>query len=64
MFAELGYPIGHITNGVHPTAWLAPELAEVFNKHLLVGKTNGQTQSFGKQHEAFRALSCGRCAEP
>ena len=34
MFSELGYPIGHITNGVHPTAWLAPELAEVFNTHL------------------------------
>jgi starch phosphorylase len=34
MFKDLGLPIGHITNGVHPTAWLAPELAEVLNEHL------------------------------
>lgn len=34
MFKELGKSIGHITNGVHPTAWLAPELADVLNEHM------------------------------
>jgi glycogen phosphorylase len=27
-------PIGHITNGVHPTAWLAPETVSLFDRHL------------------------------
>ena len=27
MFKHLDYPIGHITNGVHPCAWMAPEQA-------------------------------------
>ena len=34
MFKNLPYHIGHITNGVHPTAWLAPELADLFEKYL------------------------------
>ncbi|MGC6509432.1 MAG: alpha-glucan family phosphorylase [Myxococcota bacterium] len=34
MFKDLGVPIGHITNGVHPTAWLAPELGDLLNTHL------------------------------
>jgi glycogen phosphorylase len=27
-------PIGHITNGVHPTAWLAPETMDLFDHRL------------------------------
>lgn len=27
-------PIGHITNGVHTRTWLAPELAELFDRYL------------------------------
>ena len=30
----MGITVHPITNGVHPTAWLAPELADLFNKHL------------------------------
>ena len=34
MFKHLDYPIGHITNGVHPCAWMAPEQADLFEKKL------------------------------
>lgn len=34
MFADLGFQIDHITNGVHPGAWLAPEMEAVFDDHL------------------------------
>ena len=34
MFPQLGAHIGHVTNGVHPTAWIAPELAELLEKHM------------------------------
>ncbi len=27
-------PIGHVTNGVHPQTWLAPEAYPVYDKHL------------------------------
>jgi starch phosphorylase len=27
-------PIGHITNGVHVRTWLAPQMQQVFNRHL------------------------------
>jgi len=27
-------PIGHITNGVHMPTWLAPEIAELFDRHV------------------------------
>ena len=46
MFATLGYPIGHITNGVHPTAWLAPELADVFEQYLPGWNENWNNSSF------------------
>lgn len=46
MFANLGYPIGHITNGVHPTAWLAPELADVFDKYLKGWNDNWNNPAF------------------
>lgn len=31
---EPDIPIGHVTNGVHPETWIAPELAALFDKHL------------------------------
>lgn len=49
MFKNLGYPIGHITNGVHPTAWLAPELADVFNQYLEGWNGNWNNYAFWSQ---------------
>ena len=34
MFPVLGKDITHITNGVHPTAWLAPEMAALFDQYM------------------------------
>jgi len=34
MWRELGIPIGHITNGVHPTTWLARETVALYDRHL------------------------------
>jgi hypothetical protein len=27
-------PIGHITNGVHPPTWIAPQMRQVYDRHL------------------------------
>jgi glycogen phosphorylase len=32
--AEDEVPIGHITNGVHTLSWLAPQMHQLFNRHL------------------------------
>ena len=32
--AEEDVPIGHITNGVHVLTWLAPQMREVFDRHM------------------------------
>ncbi len=29
-----GYPIGHITNGVHVPSWLAPQMFRLYDRHL------------------------------
>jgi len=34
MWGALGTGIGHVTNGVHPTSWLAPELQSLFDEHV------------------------------
>ncbi len=34
MFAHLEQEVTPITNGVHPTAWMAPETARLFDMHL------------------------------
>ena len=34
MWGSLGTAIGHVTNGVHPTSWLAPELQSLFDDHV------------------------------
>ncbi len=31
---EDSVPIGHITNGVHSSTWLAPEMRQVYDRHL------------------------------
>lgn len=30
-------PIGHVTNGVHPATWFAPEMTAIYDKHLDAG---------------------------
>ncbi len=30
-------PIGHVTNGVHPETWFAPEMTAIYDKHLGAG---------------------------
>ncbi len=32
--AEDQVPVGHITNGVHVQSWLAPQMRQVYNRHL------------------------------
>ena len=32
--AEERVPIGHITNGVHVQTWLAPQMRQVYDRHL------------------------------
>ncbi|MEC7946224.1 MAG: alpha-glucan family phosphorylase, partial [Myxococcota bacterium] len=34
MWADLGLPITHITNGVHAGAWLAPETEALWDEHI------------------------------
>lgn len=34
MLGNLGREIGHVTNGVHPGAWLAPETEALWDEHL------------------------------
>ena len=33
-FPEREFPIGHITNGVHIHTWTAPEMSDLFERHL------------------------------
>src|SRR4029453_1732170 len=32
--SEARVPIGHITNGIHVHTWLAPQMRQVFDRHL------------------------------
>lgn len=32
--AEIDVPIGHITNGVHVSSWLAPSMAQLYDRYL------------------------------
>ena len=32
--SEDSVPIGHITNGVHVQTWLAPQMRQVYDRHL------------------------------
>ena len=49
MWEDLGHPIGHITNGVHPTAWLAPEMAALFDRCLPNWREHLDDNDFWKQ---------------
>ena len=46
MFGHLGVTIQPITNGVHPTAWLAEETAELFDTHLPNWRTHLSDDDF------------------
>lgn len=46
MFADLGFQIDHITNGVHPGAWLAPEMEAVFDEHLPGWRAHHSDEAF------------------
>ena len=46
MFGHLGVEIKPITNGVHPTAWLAEETAALFDKHLPDWRANISDNAF------------------
>jgi starch phosphorylase len=46
MFAHLGKPIQPITNGVHPTAWLAEATQGLFNAHLPGWRANISDPAF------------------
>jgi glycogen phosphorylase len=49
MFPVLGKDITHITNGVHPTSWLAPEMADLFNEYLPGWQKEWTNQDFWTQ---------------
>ena len=49
MFAHLGKTIQPITNGVHPTAWLAEATQGLFNAHLPGWRTNISDIDFWKR---------------
>jgi alpha-glucan phosphorylase-like protein len=51
MFGHLGIQVQPITNGVHPTAWLAEETADLFGKHLPGWRDNISDGDFWKQAE-------------
>ncbi len=63
MWEKLPVPIGHITNGVHPTAWLGPNMAALFDKHLPGWRTNLQDVAFWKDAEQIPADELLRAAE-
>ncbi len=39
-------PIGHITNGVHPTYWMAPAMQEMLDTHLPKWRAHWQDRAF------------------
>lgn len=43
---SLPRPIGHITNGVHPTYWMAPAMQRMLDQHLEGWRSHWQDQSF------------------
>ena len=44
-------PIGHITNGVHTSTWLGPEMLEVFDRRLAPGWAEAGSGRWDKVHE-------------
>ena len=44
-------PIGSITNGVHASTWLGPEIGEVFNRRQSPGWAENGTANWGRIHD-------------
>ena len=53
MFDGLGFEIGHITNGVHPGAWLAPEMEALFDANLPDWRDHLSDEAFWGAAEAL-----------
>ncbi len=56
-----GVPIGHITNGVHVSSWLAPQMQELFKRRLGPDWTERLTESAGL--EALEGMDDGELWE-
>ncbi|HEX5111123.1 MAG TPA: alpha-glucan family phosphorylase [Vicinamibacterales bacterium] len=54
-------PIGHITNGVHVNSWLAPQMRQVYERHLGADWTSRSTQP--ALWEAIEAVDDGELWE-
>ena len=46
---ELEQPIGHITNGVHPTYWMAPAMQEMLDTHRPKWRNHWRDLAFWKE---------------
>ncbi len=55
MWTELGHPIGHVTNGVHPGAWLTEETEALWDRHLPDWRDHLEEPDYWKQVEAIPA---------
>ena len=55
-------PIGHITNGVHVHTWLAPQMRQLFDRHLGAEwvKNSGEPGRLGADRERRTTASSGR----
>ncbi len=51
MWRDLRVPVVSITNGVHPTAWLAPETVALFDEHLAGWRENVEDRAFWARAE-------------
>ncbi len=51
--AEEEIPIGHITNGVHTSSWLAPQIKQVYDRYFPVGwmEQVGEPQVWSEIHK-------------
>ena len=55
MWSALDFPIGHITNGVHPGAWLAPETEALWDDHLPGWRENLEDAAWWQKAEDIDA---------
>ena len=60
--AEDEVPIGHITNGVHVPTWLAPQMQELYDRHLGVdwAERSSDPRRLGAASTTSTTASCGR----
>ena len=58
---EEDVPIGHITNGVHVPTWLAPQMRQVYDRHLGADWTARRpSRRSGRRSRTSTTASCGR----